>query len=239
MMRLQKYMAQCGIASRRKAEMMIAEGRVSVNGKVVMVPGTNIDETRDKVSVDGKMIGISQYVYFLLNKPKGTICTVEDRHAEKIVTELLPQTDRLYPVGRLDKDTEGLIIMTNDGDLTYRLTHPSCGFTKTYVAKVKGRITDKALAQLRQGVMIDHDGQAYTTHPARVSVLQQRIGSTELQLTISEGKNRQIRKMCESVGFPVLELKRIALGKISAPDLKVGAWRVLSGEEVAYLKEFK
>lgn len=235
-MRLQKYLASCGVASRRKSEALITAGRVSVNGLVVTMLGTDIDEKKDQVTVDGKKILPETKVYYLLNKPEGYVCTVEDLHADHLVTELLPKEKRLYPVGRLDRDTEGLIILTNDGELTFKLTHPGFEFKKTYLATLRGRVTDHAIAELRKGVIIDNNGIPYKTCPAVVEKVRQKTGSTLLKITIREGKNRQIRKMCDGVGFPVMYLKRIALGKIQDPELKVGNWRMLTNEEVEYLK---
>lgn len=235
-MRLQKFLASCGVASRRRSEDLIAAGRVSVNGAVVTVPGTVIDEEKDMVKVDGKTICPEKKVYYLLNKPEGYVCTVEDPHAEHPVTELLPKGKRLYPVGRLDQDTEGLIILTNDGELTFKLTHPGFEFEKTYLATLRGRITDQAIENLGKGVTIDNNGTPYKTCPAEVEKVRQKTGSSVIKMTIREGKNRQIRKMCDGVGYPVMHLKRIALGRIQDPLLKVGNWRMLTDEEIEYLK---
>lgn len=235
-MRLQKYMAICGVASRRKSEMMIQEGHVKVNGNLVITPGFSIDPEIDRIQVDGQDIHVSDEVYILLNKPKGVVSTSEDAHADKTVNELMPEGQRLYPVGRLDKDTEGLLLMTNDGEMTFRLTHPKHGFSKTYVCKVRGHMGDSELNQLRRGIMIDLDGNAYQTQPAEVSLIENRKGSTIFEITISEGKNRQIRKMCSSVGHEVISLKRISLGRLKDSKLKPGEWRYLTSEEIRYLK---
>ena len=235
-MRLQKYMASCGVASRRKSEEMIAAGLVSVNGIVITTPGYDVDEFQDEVVVNGVKLARQAHVYYLLNKPCGVVSTVSDVHAEKTVLDLVPAGMRVHPVGRLDKDTEGLILLTNDGDLTFNLTHPGKVFDKTYRATVKGHVTGEDLHRLRSGVIIDNNGEPYQTAPARVKLLEQKKGSAKLELIIHEGKNRQVRKMCDAVGHPVIRLKRTALGSITAPELAPGEWRELTKEELTALK---
>lgn len=235
-MRLQKYMAMCGVASRRKSEALIAEGAVSVNGAAVLEPGISIDPEKDEVRVRGKAIALPAGRYILLNKPKGVVSTAKDAHADKTVVDLVGGDERLYPVGRLDKDTEGLLILTNDGDLTFRLTHPSHQFAKTYRCMVAGHVDEKTLQALAAGVVIDCDGTPYRTRPAEVEVLRTKRGATVLQIVIGEGKKRQIRKMCDAVGHPVIQLRRIALGDIRDDALKVGQWRELHPDEIDYLK---
>ncbi|WP_455129853.1 pseudouridine synthase [Pseudoramibacter alactolyticus] len=237
-MRLQKYMAQCGVASRRGSEAMIADGRVMVNGSVVDTPGVQVTPG-DVVLVDGKPIVPERKVYFLLNKPRGVVTTSEDVHAERRILDLVAAEMRLYAVGRLDKDTEGLLILTNDGDFTFRLTHPSYHLDKVYEAVVKGQLTAAALAALREGVVIPLDDagtKTYRTQPAEVTVLQRKRGSTRLAITLREGKKRQIRKMCAAVGYPVVALRRTAIGDIADDTLKPGEWRRLSPDEVAKLR---
>lgn len=237
-MRLQKYMAQCGVASRRGSEAMIADGRVMVNGSVVDTPGIQVTPG-DVVLVDGKPIVPERKVYFLLNKPRGVVTTSEDVHAERRILDLVAAEMRLYAVGRLDKDTEGLLILTNDGDFTFRLTHPSYHLDKVYEAVVKGQLTASALAALREGVVIPLDDagtKTYRTQPAEVTVLQRKRGSTRLAITLREGKKRQIRKMCAAVGYPVVALRRTAIGDIADDTLKPGEWRRLSPDEVAKLR---
>lgn len=234
-MRLQKYMAKCGVASRRKAEEMIAGGRVCVNGQVVMTPGVKV-AAGDEVLVDGRRIALEEKEYVLLNKPTGYVSTAEDSHAEHKLVELVKSAHRLYPVGRLDKDTEGLIILTNDGDLTFNLTHPSHEFPKTYLCLVEGHPTAEQVDALRKGVTIPVDEGNYLTAPADVQVVKSRRGSTVLEISIREGKKRQVRKMCDAVGHPVIALKRTAIGRLRDDGLKAGQWRYLDADEIAYLK---
>ncbi len=237
-MRLQKYMAQCGVASRRKSEGMIADGRVTVNGSVVDTPGVQV-APGDVVLVDGAPIAPETKVYLLLNKPRGVVTTSADAHAERKILDLVAANERLYAIGRLDKDTEGLLILTNDGDLTFRLTHPSYHLGKVYEAVVKGQMTARALAALREGVTISLDDagtKTYRTRPAEVTVMQRKRGSTRLAITLREGKKRQIRKMCAAVGHPVVALRRTAIGDIADDTLKSGEWRPLRPDEVAKLR---
>ncbi|WP_329885876.1 pseudouridine synthase [Pseudoramibacter faecis] len=237
-MRLQKYMAQCGVASRRRSEAIIAAGRVRVNGVVIDTLGQQV-RPGDTVLVDGKPIAPETKVYLLLNKPRGVVTTSEDAHAERKILDLVAADARLYAIGRLDKDTEGLLILTNDGDLTFRLTHPSYHLGKVYEAVVKGRVTAPALAALREGVAIPLDDagtKTYRTQPAEVTVLQHKRGSTRLSIALHEGKKRQIRKMCAAVGHPVVALRRTAIGDIADDTLKPGEWRHLRPDEVAKLR---
>ena len=230
--RLQKYLADAGIASRRKAEKLIEQGRVFVNGNVVKKPGTSISKC-DVVYFDGKKIeNKNKYIYIMLNKPSGYITTVRDQFKRKNVLELLEKINfRVYPVGRLDYKTKGLLILTNDGDLTYKLTHPSHKIEKTYIAGVMGKVLEKDLALLRKGVDIG----GYITAPAKVSLIENDGSRTLIQIVIHEGKNRQVRKMCKAVGYNVLSLKRIAIGNLRLGDLKEGKWRYLSHKEISLL----
>ena len=213
--RLQKFLANSGVASRRKCEELILEGKISVNGKVIKELGTKIDPTVDKVEYCGKLIqNTERLVYILLNKPIGYV--------------------RVVPVGRLDMYTSGALILTNDGDFVYRVTHPKHEITKTYTVTVHGIITNEAVERLRNGVEIDD----YVTRPAKVKILKtdEEKNISRLEITIHEGKNRQVRKMCEAVGSKVIALHRSKIGNIGVKDLKLGNWRYLSESE---LKQFK
>lgn len=235
-MRLQKYMAQCGVASRRKSEEMIAAGRVTVNGNIVTIPGFAVEPSLDIVFVDGKPLLEDKKIYVLLNKPKGVVSTSEDPYAERTVMDLLPIKERLFTVGRLDMDTEGLLILTNDGDLTFKVTHPSHELDKVYEGLVKGIPDAETLKHFEKGVEIEVNGSDWFTSPAKVQVLKIYRSTALLQMTIHEGKKRQIRKMCAAVGHPVIHLKRTAIGEIQLKDLKTGAWRYLTVSEIRYLK---
>jgi 23S rRNA pseudouridine2605 synthase len=229
--RLAKYLAHAGVASRRAAEQLIAAGRVRVDGSVVTAPATEVD-AHSRVAVDGRAVaGAQARVCFALNKPFGVVSTARDTHGRRTVVDLVPADGlRLYPVGRLDADTGGLILLTNDGELANRLTHPRYEVRKTYRAKLAGGpIGRAALARLRDGVQLD-DGP---TAPARV----QRIAPNEIELTISEGRNRQVRRMCEAVGHPVRELRRVAFGPLRLGRLAPGAHRRLSAAELERLQD--
>ena len=232
-MRLQKFIALCGIASRRAAEDMIINGRISVNGAIIRELGSKVNPDTDIVSIDGKTITAPEpKVYLILNKPKGYVTTLKDNFNRHTVLELIPpDLGRLYPVGRLDYDTEGLLLMTNDGDLTYRLTHPSHEISKTYLAVVSGIPSEDALSALRRGVVID----GRKTHPAQVILKKKNEKNALLQITIHEGRNRQVRKMCEAVGHAVLKLRRVAEGPLRLGDLPIGSFRHLTEAEVANL----
>ncbi len=233
--RLQKVIAQAGISSRRDAEELIKAGRVTVNGAVVTELGTKIEPRRDRVAVDGKQLKAEKYVYILLNKPKGVVTTREDPRGRKTVAELVASIpERIYPVGRLDYNTEGLLIMTNDGELTYALTHPSHEITKTYLAKVAGYPPEEKLDRLRAGIRLE-DG---VTAPAKINVVavDREKALTTLELIIHEGKNRQIRRMCEAIGFPVKNLKRVQFAFLTLEGLRRGQYRQLLAGEVEELK---
>ena len=233
--RLQKYMSRCGYASRRRSEILIQEGKVKVNGEVVTVLGTKIDSEKDVVEVQGKKLEpIEVKTTVILNKPAGYVTTAKDQFGRPSVTELvdLPEV-RLYPVGRLDYQTTGLLLLTNDGDLAYQLTHPAHHVKKVYEATLKGKITAKEVEQLESGIVLD-DG--YKTAPAKVQILSVRGEYSKVQITIYEGKNHQIRRMTSSVGLPVLKLKRIQEGPLRLGTLKEGSYRILSESEVDILK---
>ena len=226
--RVQKVLARAGIGSRRHCEELIEAGRVSVNGRVATL-GDKVDIETDQVAVDGVAIGTRPgLVYYLLNKPAGVVTSVGDPHGRTSVSDLVPSEPRVHPVGRLDQDTEGLLLLTNDGDLTHRLTHPSFGVEKEYVAEVTGEPSRGDVRALREGVLLE-DGM---TAPAKVSL----VGPNVLRLTIHEGRNRQVRRMCEAVGHPVVRLVRTRIGPIADRRLAPGAWRTLAQDEVRALE---
>ncbi|MBR4150950.1 MAG: rRNA pseudouridine synthase [Firmicutes bacterium] len=232
-MRINKYIAQSGLASRRTADELILAGKVKVNGAVMRTPGYDVQEG-DEVTVEGKRVGgAEKLVYYALNKPLGYITTTSDEQGRPTVLELMTDvTARVFPVGRLDFATSGLLIMTNDGKLTQHISHPSGEVWKTYVAVVEGEVSPERLRKLRSGVDIG----GYVTKPAWVNVLEPGKRSTTLEIKISEGKNRQIRKMCKAVGNPVSSLQRTAIGDIRLGRLREGQYRKLSPAEVEYLK---
>jgi len=226
--RLQKVLSRAGIASRRLGEEMIADGRVAVNGKIAVL-GTRANVETDRIEVDGVPIGVrSGLVYFLLNKPTGVVTTASDPQGRPTVVELVDVPERVYPVGRLDMETEGLLLLTNDGELTHRLTHPSFGVEKEYIAQVEGEPSRKALRTLREGVTLD-DG---ITAPAKVGIVSPGV----VRLTIHEGRNRQVRRMCDAVGYPVQRLVRTRIGSLRDAKLPPGSWRPLTLEEVRGLE---
>ncbi len=227
--RLQKVLARAGVASRRAAEEMIRQGRVAVNNQVVTTLGTKVVPGRDVVTVDDKPLAEpEQLVYLALNKPAGYVSTVSDTHGRPTVLDLVPRGRRIYPVGRLDVDTEGLLLLTNDGDFAYRVTHPRHTLAKEYRALVAGRPGPAALAKMRSGV--DIDGQL--TAPAEVDAVAYQPQSTWLRVVLREGRKRQVRRMCEAVGHPVLRLQRVRVGPIVLGDLAPGTYRRLTAAEV-------
>ena len=230
--RLQKVLAKTGWGSRRECEILIEEGRVRVNGEVAVL-GRRVNVESDSVEVDGVTIGVSPgLVYYLLNKPVDVITTAKDTHGRQTVIELVPTMPRVFPVGRLDAETEGLILMTNDGDLGHRLTHPSFGIEKEYLAHVvcaPTGVSESALRKLRDGIELD-DG---LTAPAQVGQLQPGV----LRIIIHEGRNRQIRRMCEAVGHPVERLVRVRIGPLIDRTLAPGTWRSLTVAEVVMLNQ--
>jgi 23S rRNA pseudouridine2605 synthase len=227
--RLQKVLAKRGYGSRRVCEDLIAAGRVRVNGEVAAL-GRRIDTEADEVTVDENYVGVQAgLVHYLLNKPVGVVSTAKDTHGRRTVTELVPDEPRVYPVGRLDRETEGLILLTNDGELANRLTHPRYGIEKEYLAEVQGLLSPSELRRLREGVELD-DGM---TAPAKASQPSHGV----LRLTIHEGRNRQVRRMCDAVGHPVLRLVRVRIGPISDRALKPGEWRPLPADELKALEQ--
>jgi 23S rRNA pseudouridine2605 synthase len=227
--RLQKVLAHAGVGSRRACEDLIAAGRVEVNGEKAQL-GRRVDVERDRITVDGASVGVRPgLVYYLVNKPPGVVSTASDPGGRVTLTSLVPPEPRVHPVGRLDADSEGIILLTNDGDLTYRLTHPSFGIEKEYLVTVDGSPRPGELRQLREGVELE-DG---VTAPARVS----SVGPGTLRVTIHEGRNRQLRRMAEAVGHPVRRLVRTRIGPLRLGSLRPGAWRALTTEEVRALEQ--
>ncbi|MFZ4518782.1 MAG: pseudouridine synthase [Microthrixaceae bacterium] len=226
--RLQKVLARAGFGSRRVCEELIDDGRVRLNGAVARL-GDRVDTATGVVEVDGVPIGVApDLVHYLLNKPAGVVTTASDPQGRPTVVDLVPDEPRVHPVGRLDLDTEGLLLLTNDGTLTHRLTHPSFGVDKEYLAQVEGRPSRGALRRLREGVDLE-DGP---TAPAEASLVAPDL----VRLTIHEGRNRQVRRMCEAVGHPVIRLVRTRIGPLREPHLRPGAWRPLTLEEVRALE---
>ncbi len=232
--RLQKVMSEFGVASRRKCEDMIAAGRVKVNGCLITEPGCKVDKEQDVIEVDGKIIKSSESkVYILLNKPVGYITSAKDQFGRPTVLDLLRGISlRVFPIGRLDYDTEGLILLTNDGDLTYRITHPKHNIDKTYRALIHGKADQYDIDTFKNGMAIED----YITSSAQMEIIAYEKGNSIVDITIHEGKNRQVRKMCSAIGHDVIRLKRIQIGKLGLGDLKTGEWRYLSDAEVEYLK---
>ncbi len=230
--RLQKYLANAGVCSRRKAEELILDGKIIVNGKIVTELGTKITPKLDKVMYNGKVVKEeSKYVYILLNKPIGYITTSKEQFGRDSVMDLVKVKERIVPVGRLDMYTSGALILTNDGNFVYQVTHPKHEIDKTYTVTVKGIVTDEEVGRLRKGVKIDD----YVTKEAKVKILkiESEKNQSRLEITIHEGKNRQIRKMCEAINHNVLALHRSKIAGIGVKDLSLGKWRYLNEREVA------
>ena len=229
-MRLQKYLAECGVASRRKCEQYILDGKVKVNGNIVTELGTKVNKN-DIVEFQKKKVKIQdEKIYILLNKPIGYVTTVKDQFKRDTVLDLVKINKRIVPVGRLDMYTSGALILTNDGDFVYKVTHPKHEITKTYTVTVRGIIDNEAVEKLRNGVEIED----YITKPAKVRIMKtdEEKNISRLEITIHEGKNRQVRKMCEAVGYKVVALHRSKIADIGVKDLKLGTWRYLKDFEV-------
>ncbi len=230
--RLQKYLAECGIASRRKAEEYIQKGKVQVNGKIITELGVKIDPDKDIVYFNNKKVEKqNENIYILLNKPIGYVTTTKDQFNRQTVLDLIKGINkRIVPVGRLDMYTSGALILTNDGEFTYKVTHPSHEITKTYVATLRGIIINEEIEELRNGVEIED----YLTRPAKVKILKTDTEKniSRIEITIHEGKNRQVRKMCETIGRNVMALHRSKIGNIGVKDLKIGEWRYLNPNEI-------
>lgn len=231
--RLQKFMASCGVASRRKCEELILDGKVKVNNQIIRELGTKINPSIDKVEVNGVLIKPEERkIYIALNKPVGYITTVKDEKNRKTVLDLVNVEERIYPIGRLDYNTSGLLLLTNDGDVYNRVIHPRQSINKVYIALVKGHINDIKIELFAKGIDIG----GYITAPAKIKIIKKFEKSTKVEITIHEGKNRQVRRMCEKIENPVIELKRIKVGEIELEGLDIGKWRHLSEKEVKYLK---
>lgn len=233
--RLQKFIANQGICSRRKAEEYITSGRIKVNGNVIMELGTKIDPNKDIVEVDGKKISniAGKKVYILLNKPIGYVTTTRDQFNRNTVLDLVNIKEKVLPVGRLDMYTSGAIILSNDGDFIYKITHPKYEVEKTYNVTLKGQVTDEEIEQLKNGVQIEN----YVTGKAKVKILRidKEKDLSRVEIIIHEGKNREVRKMCEAIGRKVLALHRTKIGNISVKDLRLGTWRYLKPNEIKSL----
>ena len=226
--RLQKVLARAGLGSRRVCDDLIAAGRVSVDGEVAVL-GRRVDPERDHIELDGVPVVTQQgLVYYLLNKPTHTVTTADDPEGRPTVVELVPSEPRVFPVGRLDWETEGLMVLTNDGELTQRLTHPSHGVEKEYLVEVDGVPSRGALRQLREGVELDDGPSA----PAQVRLVQERGDHAAIEIVIHEGRNRQVRRMCDAIGHPVRRLVRTRIGNLVDRELAPGTWRELQQDEV-------
>jgi 23S rRNA pseudouridine2605 synthase len=230
--RLQKVLARAGIGSRRVSEILIADGRVTVNGEVAEL-GRRVDPQHDRIALDDIPVVVdANVVHWIVNKPAGYVTTARDTHGRPTVLDLVPGEPRVFPVGRLDLETEGLLLLTNDGDLAQLLTHPSHGVEKEYYAEVEGRPTPAELRALREGIELE-DG---LTRPARASIVQESgSGTTALTIVVKEGRKRMVRRMCAAVGHPVVRLARTRIGPLRDPRLAPGAWRALEPEEVRSL----
>lgn len=230
-MRINKYLAQCGVASRRECDRLIAEGKVTVNGRPAGL-GDDVNDG-DSIKVEGRPVTVKKNEYYLLHKPKGYLCTVSDDKGRKTVMDILGDgVGRVYPVGRLDYDSEGLLILTTDGELAQHLTHPSNEVPKTYLVKVEGRLTEADLNPIRSGIEID----GYVTKKCRAHIVETNKDYTKVELVLREGKNREIRKMFAAIGREVTLLKRTKVGELSLRGLDRGAFRKLTPAEVEYLK---
>ena len=231
--RLQKYMATCGVASRRKCEEIILEGRVTVNGEIVKELGFKVTPGLEEVLVDSKPIYLEEKkLYIALHKPEGVVSTVKDERNRKTIIDLVDVEERVYPIGRLDYNTSGLILLTNDGDVYNRLIHPREEVNKVYIAVIKGVPRKDSIFEFCNGVDIG----GYITAKAKFRIIEELTDKCKVEITIHEGKNRQIRKMCDAIGHPVIALKRVAVGKINLGTLEKGKWRNLDKEEIEYLK---
>lgn len=233
-MRLQKYISACGVASRRAAETLIIEGKIKINGQIATL-GDKVDPEKDTVEYNGRIITpVTDKVYLMLNKPTGYITSSKDQFGRKTVLDLIQLDTKVYPVGRLDYHTSGLLLLTNDGDLANALMHPKYALEKTYIVRVTGNVSEEAIKHLKKGVRID---TGYTTQPAGVKILKKGNKDTTLEIKIKEGKNRQIRKMIDVIEHKVIALRRVSIGEIALGDLKIGKYRALTPEEIDSLKQ--
>jgi len=235
LIRLNKFLAQAGVASRREVDRMITEGKIKVNGQVVQVLGSKIDETKDEVEVDGKKVKREEgQVYLMLNKPPGYLVTFKDRFQRPTIKQLLPSLGKRYfPVGRLDYDSDGLLLLMNDGELAFRLTHPRFKVGKVYLVKVKGEPEPSKLLRLKKGIYLD----GKKTAPAKIAIVSKSSKKTLLKIEIYEGRKREVKKMFKTVGHEVLQLKRISFGGVRLGELKTGKWRFLTQKEIDILKK--
>ncbi|KFX57693.1 rRNA pseudouridine synthase [Clostridium botulinum] len=231
--RLQKYMASCGVASRRKCEEIILNGEVKVNGVVITELGTRVNPVEDNVEYKGSLITKEENkVYIILNKPEGYITSAKDEKGRKTVLDLVKVNERIYPIGRLDYDSSGLILLTNDGDVYNKIIHPREELNKKYISVVKGEVSKKDIDTFNKGIDIG----GYITAPASLEVLSYANGKSTVEVCIHEGKNRQIRKMCTAINHEVLSLNRVSIGEIQLKYLKKGEWRKLTTEELDYIR---
>ncbi|MDI6605168.1 MAG: pseudouridine synthase [Thermoanaerobacteraceae bacterium] len=234
MERLQKFLAECGIGSRRKCEQFIRDGFVKVNGKIVKELGIKVEPLEDKVEYNNKIVKKSEkLIYIMLNKPTGYVTTVKDQFNRASVLDLIDIKERIYPVGRLDYNTSGLLLLTNDGALTYKLTHPKHEVLKTYIAEIKSIPSDIELEELRNGIIIDN----FKTSKAKIKILKIKDNTSIVEVQIHEGRNRQIRKMFDYIKHTVIKLKREKIGEIGLGKLKIGHCRYLNDKEINYLKK--
>jgi len=234
MIRLQKYIAECGMASRRQAEEYIREGRVTVNNRRAEL-GQSIDPAKDIVVLDGDRVVAENKIYVLLNKPPDVVTTAHDTHGRTTVMHCTKGvTARVFPVGRLDMDVTGVLLLTNDGELANRLIHPKYGVQKTYTAWVKGRVNDRSLQELREGIQME---EGDTAAPAEVSIVDTRSDQSLLRMVLREGRKREVKRMCAAIGHPVLNLRRTTFANLSVSNMRVGEWRYLNEREIQMLKK--
>jgi 23S rRNA pseudouridine2605 synthase len=235
-MRLNRFLATCGLGSRRSSEALIAEGRVKVNGQTVDTPAVVVTPGQDEVRVDGKLVSAPRkHTYYLLHKPEGAVTTAQDPEGRLTVIQLVPSSPRVFPVGRLDQDTSGALLLTDDGDLANQVLHPRYRIDKEYEAVVEGTVEEKAIHAIRSGMVLE--GESRPTAPAQVEVLERRPRRTQIRLILHEGRKRQIRRMLEKVGHPVIHLRRIRIGPILLDKLQPGECRPLTTAEVTALQK--
>ncbi len=231
-MRLNKFLASCGIASRRKCDELIFAGKVKVNGEIIKTPAFKIDPEKDEVSVNEDIVKLPKKIYIALNKPEGVLCSLKDDFGRTLITDLIPEIkERIFPVGRLDFNSEGLILLTNDGELSNRLIHPKYKVEKTYHVLIKGNIDRDSLERLSNGIELD----GKKTQPSKIRILDMGKKTTFIEIKIKEGKKRQIRRMLKEVGYEVKKLRRVKFGPIKLGRLKKGEWRYLTKKEVENL----
>lgn len=235
-MRLNRFLATCGLGSRRSSEALIAEGRVKVNGQIVDTPAVIVTPGQDEVRVDGKLVSVPRkHTYYLLHKPEGVVTTAQDPEGRLTVIQLVPSSPRVFPVGRLDQDTSGALLLTDDGDLANQVLHPRYRIDKEYEAVVEGTMEEKTIHAIRSGMVLE--GESRPTAPAQVEILERRPRRTQIRLILHEGRKRQIRRMLEKVGHPVIHLRRIRIGPILLDKLQPGECRPLTIREVTALRE--